>query len=95
MKINGQYPKLPTQEKNATQGAEKEVAKQAGISSNRAVANKSNFTVSKAREKIDATPDIDMDRVNALKSKIKNGEYQIDSLKLANRILKNSVLEDL
>lgn len=102
MKINGQYPKLPVQEKNVDKGKEgKELSSQQGVSAEkaeRATANRgvnSNFAVNRLREKINQEADVDMDRVKALKAKIKSGEYQIDNLKLANRILKSSITEDL
>jgi negative regulator of flagellin synthesis FlgM len=36
-----------------------------------------------------ATPDIDMDRVNAIKSSIANGTFQVDSEKIADNLLKS------
>ena len=97
MKINGQYPKLPAQDKTVHQGQEKDVSKQTGISSKKLVEAKqigNDFAVNRMRDKINAEPDINMERVEALKSKIKSGEYQIDNLKLANKILKSSLMED-
>ncbi|PCI29781.1 MAG: flagellar biosynthesis anti-sigma factor FlgM [SAR324 cluster bacterium] len=98
MKINGQYPKLPIQEKNIGKGQEKDVEKQTGIASKRSVAvgkTGSDFTTNRIRNKIDAEPDVNMERVKALKARIKSGEFQIDNIKLANNILKNSILEDV
>lgn len=36
-----------------------------------------------------ATPDIDMDRVNAIKSSIANGTFQVDNEKIADNLLKS------
>ncbi|NQU62825.1 MAG: flagellar biosynthesis anti-sigma factor FlgM [SAR324 cluster bacterium] len=94
MKIDGQYPKIPVQDKNVHKD------KTAANSENRKSTdlhktNPKQFSVNKIREKIDAEPDIDMEKVKLIKAKIKNGEYQVDSKKLANNLLKNSLLEDL
>jgi flagellar biosynthesis anti-sigma factor FlgM len=97
MKINQQQPKVPIQEKSVNRGHEKDTGKADGNPSAKSsvlAKGSGNFTVNKVRDRIDAAPDIDAERVTALKARIKNGEYQIDNLKLANRILKNSILED-
>lgn len=94
MKIDGQHPKIPVQDKNVHKD------KTATASENRKSADLQKthlkqFSVNKIREKIDAEPDIDIEKVNLIKAKIKSGEYQVDSKKLANNLLKDSLLEDL
>jgi len=94
MKVEGQYPKVPVQDKNvhkdksATPVAGKKSAHLEKIETKQ-------FSVNKIREKIDAEPDINLDRVKELKARIKKGEYDVDTRKLAGNILKDSLLEDL
>ncbi len=97
MKINQQHPNLPVQDKNVNKGQEKESGKEVeNASAKTSVLGKGSgdFIVNKVRDKIDAEPDINTERVAALKARIKNGEYRIDNLELSNRILKSSILED-
>ncbi len=97
MKINQQHPKVPVQDKNVNKGQEKEPGREVekGATNISALGKGSgDFIINKVRDKIDAEPDINTERVEALKTRIKNGEYRIDSLKLSNRILKSSILED-
>jgi flagellar biosynthesis anti-sigma factor FlgM len=94
MKIDGQSPKVPVQDKNVHRdktAANSDARKATDLHK----ADTKQFSVNKIRGKIDAEPDIDLEKVNALKAKIKNGEYQVDSKKLANNLIKNSLQEDL
>lgn len=94
MKIEGQYPKVPIQDKNVHKdktATPVEGKKSAPLEKTET----KQFSVSKIREKIEAEPDIDLERVKELKARIKNGEYEVDTQKLANNILKDSLLEDL
>lgn len=94
MKIDGQYPKVPVQDKNV----HKDKATTAAEGKKPTRLEKTDvqkFSVNKIKEKIDAEPDVNLERVKALKAKIKNGEYEVDTKKLANNLLKDSLLEDL
>ncbi len=99
MKIDGKYPKIPPQEKNIQKGKELDGIDQKRLDARRTagLGNKqeSKFVINKMREKIDAEPDINMEKVKALRAKIKNGEYKVDAEKLADNLVKNSLLEDL
>jgi len=97
MKINGQYPKLPVQEKSTSQtnGKDKadgrqEVKQKSGTKD----ISSMDLTITRMREKLDSTPDINQEKINAIKAKIKQGEYKIDMEKLAQQMLKNSIIED-
>jgi len=97
MKISQQQPNVPVKDTNVSKGQEKDTGKAAGNASANAsalVKGSGKFTIDRVRDKIDAAPDIDIERVASLKARIKSGEYQIDSLRLSNRILKSSILED-
>ncbi len=94
MKIEGQSPKVPVQDKNVHR--DKTAAKsEARKATDLQKTDTKQFSVNKIRGKIDAEPDINLEKVKALKAKIKNGEYQVDSKKLANNLIKNSLQEDL
>ena len=97
MKINGQYPKLPVQEKNTSAASGKDKAdgrREVGIKSGSDSISGMSLTTKRMREKLDAEPDVNQEKINALRAKIKKGEYQVDMDKLASRILEDSILED-
>jgi len=96
MKIEGQIPKLPVQEKNIPKGKEKETTQVEKKKATEITRPKSHrFSVDKIREKIDAEADVDIEKVKALRDKIKKGEYRVDSEKLAKNLIKNSLVEDI
>ncbi len=98
MKVEGQYPKVPLQEKGVTKGKEKEAIAQKPSEQTRTAEVKdaavNRFAVNRIKEAIHATEDINFDRVEALKAKIDNGEYRIDKAKLAQKMLTDSIIED-
>lgn len=96
MKIEGQLPKVPAQDKGIQKGKEKEIARtedQKQLSPQKAVTEQ--FAVNKLRGKIESEPDINLKKVKELREKIKNGDYKIDNEKLADSMLKDSLLEDI
>lgn len=94
MKIDGQYPKVPVQDKNVHKD-KAATPLENKKSTHLEKTDTKSFSVNKIREKIEAEPDVNLERVKALKEKIKSGEYQVDTRKLANNLLKDSLLEDL
>ncbi len=54
-----------------------------------------NLTVSRMRERIQAEPDVNLEKVKALKASIKKGDYKVDTAQLAGKLLKDSALEDV
>lgn len=95
MKIDGQHPKLPVQDKSNLNEAKKETARsERKTISELSKTSTKKFSVSRIRDRIEAEPDINLEKVKALKAQIKKGEYQVDSKKLANNLIKNSFLED-
>lgn len=98
MKVDGQYPKLPLQDKSVQKGNEKEaLAKNKNIKgSGKFNSIKSNeFAVNKLKDKINATDDINLEKVKALKAQIKKGDYNVNAETLADKLLKDSIFEDL
>ncbi len=96
MKIDGQHPKLPVQDKSAPKGKEK-ASVQSDKNKPSVVKKKETdqFTVSKMKARIKAESDANLEKVKALKEKIKKGEYEIDTQKLAGKLIEDSLLEDI
>ena len=96
MKIEGQLPKVPAQDKGIQKSKEKGIARtedQKAGSTQKTAAEQ--FAVNKLRAKIESEPDINLKKVKELRDKIKSGEYKIDNKKLADSMLKDSLLEDI
>jgi len=98
MKIQGNHPKLTGQEKAGQTDRTKDessVKAQQAQSKAKGLSDSSTLTVSRMRDRINAEPDVNLDRVKALKAKIKEGSYKVDTAKLAGNILKDSAIEDV
>ena len=95
MKIESQHPKLPVQDKNSPKGKETERIKGDHSSSTRVRKKEADqFAVNKMRARMEEEPDVNLKKVKELRAKIKKGEYQVDTKKLANKLIKDSILED-
>jgi negative regulator of flagellin synthesis FlgM len=51
--------------------------------------------IQEAKKQLEAIPDVREDKVAQLKEQIENGTYKIDEEKIADKILKDSLLNDL
>ena len=51
--------------------------------------------MNKLKSQINAEPEVRADKVAELKAKIKSGEYQVDSQRLAKAMLEDALQEDL
>lgn len=51
--------------------------------------------IQEARKQLDAIPDIREDKVARLKEQVENGTYEIDAQKIADKMLKDSLLNNL
>ena len=63
-----------------------------GVESSKDVVTLSNFAkdLSVAKKAVNQTPDVRMDRVNALKAQIESGEYNISASQIAEKMLEQS-----
>ena len=100
MKIQGHQPKLQSQEQSSqvdrTQKDAARIKPDQAMGAKQALkADSSNLTIGKMRQKINVEPDINVDKVKALKDRIKNGSYKVDTRALAGNLLKDSSLEDI
>ncbi len=99
MKVDGQYPKIPLKDKSVQKGNEKDA-----LSKNRENLKSADqlkniksdkFAVNRLKDKINATEEIDLKKVEALRAQIKKGDYKINAETLADKLLKDSIFEDL
>ena len=55
----------------------------------------STFVMNKIKSLINAEPEVRSDKVADLKERIKNGEYKVDSERLAKKMLEDAFQEDI
>ena len=87
---------ISTHESSAKKGQKAKDRKRIGYDvdlSNKSIKTQNEHK--KALEIARATPDVRMDKVNALKEQIKNGTYKVDSGKIADGMLREAVLDHL
>jgi len=99
MKVDGQYPKIPLKDTSVQKGNEKDALsknKDNLKSADQLKNNKSDtFAVNRLKDKINATEEIDLKKVEALRAQIKKGDYKVNAETLADNLLKDSIFEDL
>ena len=97
MKVQNHITKIQVQEKNLQSKKDIEIhkTKDAANKAEQSTQETGTFTVNRIRQKIDSEPQVDLKRVNEIKTKIKKGEYKIDIPRLAQNIVHDSILEDL
>lgn len=90
MKLTGILPQIKT-EKVQLKKTEGATASKADLSktlpADKVELSAGSLDVQKAREILEQTPDIRVDKVQALKEKIAGGEYEIDPHRLADKML--------
>ena len=98
MKVTGQQPPRTTElatgkprEADSRPDRKRDAAKESAAP----VGNRTSLTMTRIREAIRNTPDIRADRVEAVREKIRAGEYKVDADRLATRLLNESVREDV
>jgi len=88
------YVKNVGKEKNRTQEASKEVPK--GILSEDKVAlSPEAKEIQEVKKILDSLPDVREDKVAEIREQIENGTYEVDSEKVAFRMIKESILNEL
>ena len=98
MKVTGQQPpRTPELTSGKAREAEAKLkrAEQAAQEGPAAEGNRTSLTMSRIREAIRNTPDVRSDRVEAVRQKLRSGNYQVDAEKLAEKVLTESLREDL
>ena len=97
MKITGQQPPEFHGVKGGTSKDNQKTTDRSGKTSGTAEppVKTSTFVLNKIKGRISAEPEVRADRVAELKAKIKSGEYQVDSQRLAKTMLEDALKEDM
>ncbi len=94
MKITGQQTSALQDLKGGQRKDGTELARQGrGDQSQNDVVKAGSFAMDKMKVRIEAEPEVRADKVAELKERIRNGEYQVDSKKLALNLLKEGLQE--
>lgn len=96
MKISDFMPQIKTDNKvqKAKEKPTAEATTVAGIGTDRVMLSASSIDVQKMKMIIQDTPAVRMDRVQALKEQIEQGEYQVDPYRVADKMLMNLLSEN-
>lgn len=98
MKLTGIFPQVKT-EKVPLKRSEGEVASKADagntVSADKVELSAGSLDVQKAKDILAQTPDVRVDKVQALKEKITGGDYTVDPHRLADNMLANLLSESL
>ena len=96
MKITGQQPPEFHGVKGGTPKENQKTTGHYGDTQGTAetVDKNSMFVMNKIKDRISIEPEVRADRVAELKSKIKSGEFQVDSEQLAKTMLEDALDED-
>ena len=99
MKVTGQQPprtpELSSGKAREAEAKQQQRAEQAAKEGTAAAGNRTSLTLSRIREAIRNTPDVRNDRVEAVRNKLRSGEYKVDAEKLAEKVLTESLREDV
>lgn len=92
--IHPQFKAEKIQVKKRTEiGASDAAAPSAAAGADRVELSTASFEVQKMKDILQQTPDVRMERVQALKGMIERGEYQVDPYRVADKMLM-SLLQD-
>lgn len=98
MKVTGQQPprtpELSTG-KNREADARPERTRDGAKDGATPVGNRTSLTMQRIREVIHNTPDLRADRVEAVRERIRSGEYKVDAERLAQNLLSESLRDDV
>jgi negative regulator of flagellin synthesis FlgM len=82
------------QEKDKADAAAEQPEQQQNKADTVALSNAAK-NIQEAQKQLEAVPDVREDKVAQLKEQIENGTYEIDAEKIADKMLKDSLLNDL
>ena len=101
MKINPNNNSIPieayvnnVQDKKTAQTPKDKTANQ-GVKTDTVDISDTAKRVSAARDELNRIPDVREEKVAALKKEIENGTYKVDSEEIAEKMLKDGILNDL
>ena len=82
------------QEKDKADAAAEQTEQQQNKADTVALSNAAK-NIQEAQKQLEAIPDVREDKVAELKEQIENGTYEIDAEKIADKMLKDALLNDL
>jgi len=88
------YVKINGKEKNRVQGSPKEAPK-GGLSEDKVALSPEAKQIQGAKKLLDSLPDIREDKVAEIKEQIEAGTYNIDGEKIAFKMIRESILNEL
>ena len=89
------YVKNIGKEKNRVQGSPKEASRGGGLSEDKIALSPEAKQIQEAKKLLDSLPDIREDKVAEIKEQIEAGTYNIDSEKIAYRMIRESLLNEM
>lgn len=97
MKLTGILPPVKTEKVQVRKSEDSAAAtpEKTGQPTDRVVLSADSLEVQKAKDILEQTPDVRMDRVQALKEEIARGEYQVDPHRLADKMMGSLLSETL
>jgi len=88
------YVKISGKEKNRVQGSPKGAPK-GGLSEDKVALSPEAKQIQEAKKLLDSLPDIREDKVAEIKEQIEAGTYNIDGEKIAFKMIRESILNEL
>ena len=88
------YVKNIGKEKNRAQGSSTEAPKRI-VSEDKVALSPEAKQIQEAKKIIDSLPDIREDKVAEIRARIEDGTYSVDSEKIASKMIKESILNEL
>ena len=103
MEITGNHPfnrldaylKTTGKDKSRTRDVSEEAPKGGASAGDRVALSPEAREMQRARKLLDAIPDIREDRVTEIKARIEEGTYEIDGDKIAAKMIRESILNEL
>jgi negative regulator of flagellin synthesis FlgM len=96
MKISDFMPQIKTENKiqKVKEGQDSaKVSSGSSVGNDRVELSAGSLDVQKMKEIIQEAPTVRLEKVQALKTQIENGEYQVDSYRVADKMLMNLLFE--
>ncbi len=97
MKLTGIFPPVKTEKVQVRKSEDSAAAtpEKSAQPTDRVVLSAGSLEVQKAKDILEQTPDVRMERVQALKEEIARGEYQVDPRRLADKMMGSLLSETL
>ncbi len=97
MKLTGIFPPIKTEKVQVKKSEDSAAARADNPAqpTDRVVLSAGSLDVQKVRDILEQTPEVRADRVQALKEEIARGEYQVDPLRLADKMMGSLLSETL